>query len=258
MVPDELDTRNPHNGQAVPSWFVYQGDLEPLTEGADRVVPHRLLSTSFNGFDPCLGRFRATSLKQYAFPLHSDSASAEVQEVFHRVDELLVEMYTFLRQSFASSRTSYCRPRTDATSSLGGRPVPTPVPTLCMQDLLTLLRFAPTFDHGHSLENILTPIFTVHPAAPEAEKLNDLAEGLNDRGCYREALEVARRALALDPTFAEAHFQLACSYLRLGEHGKSIEHASEALVLLPAHMRAGVTLTEALDRNGTSRTIWLC
>lgn len=52
-------------------------------------------------------------------------------------------------------------------------------------------------------------------------------------GRYQDAIDAARKALALNPKLAEAYNNIAVSYLQLGRYDAGIEAAQEALRLQP-------------------------
>jgi tetratricopeptide (TPR) repeat protein len=69
-----------------------------------------------------------------------------------------------------------------------------------------------------------------------AESVHDLfnqGEKLKDEGKYPEAIEKFEQAVAVDETFALAHFALGVAYGKIGQHEKAVTHAERACQLEP-------------------------
>jgi len=79
-----------------------------------------------------------------------------------------------------------------------------------------------------------------------AVELNpDYSEGWNNLGLIvartdpRQALELFRNALRIDPRNADAHTNLGNALARLGQLEQAVEHYQQALAINPAHPQAG-------------------
>jgi len=56
-------------------------------------------------------------------------------------------------------------------------------------------------------------------------------------GKYREAKLSYHRAIAIDPTYAEAYYMLGLTYIKLGEKQKAVEIFEEGLKMNPGHRK---------------------
>jgi tetratricopeptide (TPR) repeat protein len=52
-----------------------------------------------------------------------------------------------------------------------------------------------------------------------------------NKGMWDEAITEFKKAIALNPNFAEAHYNLAVSYYYKGQHGLAIKHCDQAIEL---------------------------
>lgn len=262
MIPDERELDNPYSS-ASQSWHISQEWLEPVTERVDQIIQHRDLSVLFDGFDFATGMYKVPHKLRYAFPMNSHSGLSASEEqaattVYHAIDEVLVELFGFLRKSFSLSRVNdaarvqrlaTARRLTDGASHSPERDLVSSepdsnlensagtgdLPVLSLQDLLMLLRFAPTHDRALYVESVLWLIWMSHPS-PDVMKLTRLSMGQAKRGNYREAIEIISHASSLDPTFAEAYNKLASYHHCLQEYDECIAYATKALEIVPEHV----------------------
>lgn len=281
VVPDERELDNPH-GSASQGWHISQEWLEPVTERADQIIQHRDLSVLFDGFDFATGMYKVPHKLRYAFPVNSHSGLSTsdeqaVAKVYHAIDEVLVELFGFLRQSFSLSRVNDAarvrklassKKLTDGESQSNRLDlVPSPesrtttgaseMPVLNLQDLLMLLRFAPTHDRALYVESVLWLIWMSHPS-PDIRKLTRLSMGQAKRGNYREAIEMISHASALDPTFGEAYNKLASYHHCLQEYDECITYATKALEIVPEHVGSLSGLGLSYEHKGNSPLLFIC
>ena len=80
-----------------------------------------------------------------------------------------------------------------------------------------------------------------------AQEYSELASQLFSANRPREAIIVARQALALDPNNADAHNEIAASFARLGLWDDAIQNAQQALRIRPDFPLARKTLEAALQ-----------
>jgi cellulose synthase operon protein C len=78
------------------------------------------------------------------------------------------------------------------------------------------------------------------------QKYFDSGEKYFADGKYREALIQYSNAVQIDPHYAQAHFQLAQTYLRLGDNGRAFQHLSRTVELAPDNYRAHADLANLL------------
>ena len=78
------------------------------------------------------------------------------------------------------------------------------------------------------------------------QKYFDSGEKYFAEGKYREALIQYSNAVQIDPHFAQAHFQLAQTYLRLGDNGRAFQHLTRTVELAPDNYRAHADLANLL------------
>jgi tetratricopeptide (TPR) repeat protein len=69
--------------------------------------------------------------------------------------------------------------------------------------------------------------------ADSVHDLYDQGEKLKDQGNYPAAIESFERVVAIDESFALAHFALAVCYGKIAEHAKAVESAERACQLEP-------------------------
>ncbi|NNF05660.1 MAG: tetratricopeptide repeat protein, partial [Candidatus Eisenbacteria bacterium] len=63
-----------------------------------------------------------------------------------------------------------------------------------------------------------------------------LANWLTAHGQPEEAVRQAERAVAMDPKDGRVRYNAACTYAKVGDLDKAIEHLKEALANLPTHV----------------------
>lgn len=83
-----------------------------------------------------------------------------------------------------------------------------------------------------------------------AEALGNLGSALKDSGRLEEALEHYHQALAIDPRYATAHYNLGDTYDRLGRPDAAIDHYRQALALKPDYVKALNNLGSSLKGRG--------
>ncbi len=83
--------------------------------------------------------------------------------------------------------------------------------------------------------------------AMRATAFSEVSSRLYAANRYRDAMETARQALALDPTNAEAYTIVAASSAALGLWEQAIENARQALRLQPDSAQAQATLARGLS-----------
>ncbi|TVS11298.1 MAG: tetratricopeptide repeat protein [Planctomycetaceae bacterium] len=69
--------------------------------------------------------------------------------------------------------------------------------------------------------------------AENAHDLYNQGEKLKDEGKYPEAIEKFEQAVAVDESFALAHFALGVAYGKVGQHDLAVKHAERACQLEP-------------------------
>ena len=69
--------------------------------------------------------------------------------------------------------------------------------------------------------------------ADSVHELYNQGEKLKDQGDYPAAIAKFEQAVAVEESFALAHFALAVSYGKVGEHEKAVQHAERACELEP-------------------------
>jgi tetratricopeptide (TPR) repeat protein len=74
-----------------------------------------------------------------------------------------------------------------------------------------------------------------------------------ERGDHARAIEYYKKALAENPYFADAHFNLAVGLGNLGKREEALKHYEEAVRLEPSHIRARVNLAILYAEKGRKR-----
>jgi len=78
------------------------------------------------------------------------------------------------------------------------------------------------------------------------QKYFDSGEKYFTQGKYREAAIQYSNALQIDPRFAQAHFQLSQSYLRIGDSQRAFQELTRTVELAPDNYRAHLDLANLL------------
>ncbi len=83
-----------------------------------------------------------------------------------------------------------------------------------------------------------------NPSPREIEAAKEHAKGTEQMLAkkYKEAIVFFRRAIDLNPDFAEAYYNLGVSYEELGKHDDSIETLNKAIQLAPQNANAHYAL----------------
>ncbi len=87
---------------------------------------------------------------------------------------------------------------------------------------------------------------TVRKAAKEFRKATDLS----DKGDLTGSIEHLKRAIEIDPDYMEAHHDLGCKYLRLGDEQAAARELERSIELDPGSSRAYANLTIVYLRLG--------
>lgn len=199
----------------------------------------------------------------------TDEEAATVAPVYAAIDELLVELFTYLRGSLAQTRVldGQARrskkesaetvseenitggvaqiPATDMTDMTAAAAVPSiddaasapPAPLVSMRDLLLLLKYARTQEHALYVESLLWLTWLAH-ASPEVCMLMRLSISHAKRGQMEEAIEVVSRVIELDPLFAEAYNKRASYHHMLKGYEDCIINANSSMEIFPDHVGA--------------------
>ena len=69
-------------------------------------------------------------------------------------------------------------------------------------------------------------------------------------GKYKDAVSHLKTALAAEPNWAEAHYDLAGIYYRQGKLELSVEYLEKALAIKPDYVTARIALTQILTEIG--------
>jgi tetratricopeptide (TPR) repeat protein len=80
--------------------------------------------------------------------------------------------------------------------------------------------------------------------------LSAIGAAYDSLGRYSEALEFYKRAIAIRPTFADAHFGLATTYGFLGKQVEKIAECKEAIRLRPKYAEAHASLGISYGKAG--------
>ena len=95
---------------------------------------------------------------------------------------------------------------------------------------------------------LITALFTGCSRDPNVRKQKYLESG--DRyfaqGKYREAAIQYSNAVQIDSRFAQAHYQLGQTYLKLGDSGHAFQELSRTVELAPDNYRAHIDLANLL------------
>ena len=87
----------------------------------------------------------------------------------------------------------------------------------------------------------------------DPESYDVLGQAAAARGATAQAIEHYRKALELNPRYADAHANLGIELLRLDQFGEALGHLQEAVALDPALAHAQMHLGLALAARGESR-----
>src|ERR1700680_4995188 len=95
---------------------------------------------------------------------------------------------------------------------------------------------------------VITGLFTGCSRDPNVRKQKFLESGnrYRDKGKFREAAIQYANAVQVDPRFAEAHFQLGETYLKLKDYNRAFAELSRAVNLVPGNYPAHVDLANLL------------
>lgn len=285
-------------------FLVAQENLEPVTERPDLLVNHRTVSHYFQSFDLDKGGFRAPPKLAYCFPQRvevapkvipwkdpatsiaesvypmmpdagvakgiwpssvDDAEAAALVPVYKAIDELLVELFTYLRSSLAQTRVNDSQARRAkkgaaeavveaegeaGEAELAAQPVVPDAPLVSMHDLLMLLKYARTQEHALYVESLLWIVWLAHES-PEVCMLMRLSIAHAKRGQMAEAIEVVSRAIELDPHFAEAYNKRASYHHMLKGYEDCIVNANSSMEIFPDHVGALSGLSLCYEQQGT-------
>ena len=78
----------------------------------------------------------------------------------------------------------------------------------------------------------------------------NLGKAYLEQGRYREAIEVSRRALDIDPALARAHYNIGTAHLNLDEQELAVAHYLRALEIQPDLVQARNNLGNAYQEQG--------
>jgi lipopolysaccharide biosynthesis regulator YciM len=84
-----------------------------------------------------------------------------------------------------------------------------------------------------------TPVFAQDT---EIEKIVAGGIQFHDKQQYKEAIDVYKKALALDENSALTHYELATTYFAMKDYGKAIEHSEKVIKLNKKHLEAAYVL----------------
>jgi len=87
-----------------------------------------------------------------------------------------------------------------------------------------------------------------HKVPAQAQSAFDKGERAALKGTYRDAADLFRQAIALDPEFADAYNELAAAEAELGDLPHSAEHFQKAVDLVPEHRFALPNLSIVLAK----------
>jgi len=95
---------------------------------------------------------------------------------------------------------------------------------------------------------LITGLFTGCSRDPNVRKQKFLESGnrYRDKGKFREAAIQYSNAVQMDPRFAEAHYQLGETYLKLKDYNRAYAELSRAVELVPDNYPAHVDLANLL------------
>ncbi|MGA8762418.1 MAG: tetratricopeptide repeat protein, partial [Candidatus Sulfotelmatobacter sp.] len=96
--------------------------------------------------------------------------------------------------------------------------------------------------------SVVAGLFTGCSRDPNVRKQKYLESGnrYRDKGKVSEAAIQYLNALQLDPRFAEAHYQLGETYLKMGDRGRAFQELSRTVELAPDNYQAHVDLANLL------------
>ena len=275
MIADERDVRKLLGDDTFRSFYIVaQENLELVTNPAESVICHPYMMTLFYGYNFATGTFNVPHMYRYCFPsvesgkAETSEESAAVEAVYAKIDEILIEVRSLLKESFSKCRTNeatlYQKQQnnepegqhqnvqtvgTEPTRNSASNAGVSSVPVLNMQDLMVMLKFAPTSTDALNVEKLLWLIWISH-ANPEINKLMRLSISHANRGNLKKAVEIVNRVIELDPTFAEAFHKRAWCQEKLGEIDDSCVSAQKTVEIWPQHFGALASLAKCYRRNG--------
>lgn len=102
---------------------------------------------------------------------------------------------------------------------------------------------------------VLTGLLTGCSRDPNVRKQKFLESGnrYRDKGKFREAAIQYSNAVQMDPRFAEAHYQLGQTYLKLKDYNRAYAELSRTVDLAPANYAAHVDLANLLIAAGDAK-----
>jgi tetratricopeptide (TPR) repeat protein len=121
--------------------------------------------------------------------------------------------------------------------------------------MVVVLGFA-TFQRNHVWGDTIRLWQDVAEKSPnKARPLNNLGAAFEHSGKRQEAIKAQSRAIAIDPGFYKAYYNLADLYLVSGQPEKSLPLLQTAIRLNPAFTEAYVSVGAALMRSGRFRDV---
>jgi tetratricopeptide (TPR) repeat protein len=267
VIPDERDVREmmgPHEYRA--EYLVAQENLQLVKDSADMMIEHRELGKAFEGFDFTSNVYRAPHKLRYCFPQRTPSTPPAASQTEERsqteamhavVDEMLLELLTYLRASLSFARTSDAAQRasqvpvmpsgaaehsssvTGAVAALQAPPAsPADGPlAVSLQDLLSMMKFAQTQEQAIYVESLMWLIWVAH-TSPDINKLMRLSMSHAKRGNLKQAIEIVTLASELDPSYGEAYNKRASYHHFQLDYDACIVDAQKALQIFPEHVGA--------------------
>src|SRR5712671_1028270 len=102
---------------------------------------------------------------------------------------------------------------------------------------------------------LITGLFTGCSRDPNVRKQKFLESGnrYRDKGKLREAAIQYSNAVQMDPRFAEAHYQLGETYLKLKDYNRAYAELSRTVELAPTNYAAHVDLANLLIAGGEAK-----
>jgi len=273
LIADERDVRKLLGDDTFRSFYIVaQENLELVTNPAESDI-RTSLKAIFYGYNFATGAFNVIHFLRYTHPSVEGgrvetSEEPAVEAVYAKIDEILIEVRSLLKESFSKCRTNeatlYQKQQnnepegqqqnvqtvgTEPTHNSASNAGVSSVPVLNMQDLMVMLKFAPTSTDALNVEKLLWLIWISH-ANPEINKLMRLSISHANRGNLKKAVEIVNRVIELDPTFAEAFHKRAWFQQKLGEIDDSCVSAQKTLEIWPQHFGALASLAKCYRRNG--------
>jgi tetratricopeptide (TPR) repeat protein len=102
---------------------------------------------------------------------------------------------------------------------------------------------------------VITGMFTGCSRDPNVRKQKFLESGnrYRDKGKFREAAIQYSNAVQMDPRFAEAHYQLGETYLKLKDYNRAFAELSRTVDLAPTNYAAHVDMANLLIAAGEAK-----